>query len=428
MIIVTAALAVIAVALLLPSLSDLLSVGVALVGRGARAPISAGDAPRVLILMPAHDEELLIGACLTSLGAMEYPRDRFDVVVVADNCANATAARAREHGARCLERSDPVRRGKPWAVAWALEQLSVADWDAVVILDADSLVDPQFLRALARRAPLADKIVQGYINVSNPGESMVTRMARVWSTARFQLVNRLKVAAGLNVPLGDGLCIGTRVLAQHGWSAFSLSETWEVYASMTAAGVRCIGAQDAHLYAQEARTLRQSASQRERWTAGRLAVLRRYGGALVTSRRIGPRQKLDILAELLSLGPAAHLGVAVALAGVAVALPVPGGHYLAGAFLASLARPIIYTVVALARDPDPGRAALAFSFLPLYVVWRLWIQVRSMTGLRNAPWVRTARHHPVPAAGAALAAPAAGVSVDGTKDPARAPADDVTRR
>jgi hypothetical protein len=169
--------------------------------------------------------------------------------------------------------------------------------------------------------------------------------------------------------------------------------------------VRCVGAEDAHLGAQEARSLRQSASQRKRWTAGRLTVLRTYGPAILRSHRIGPRQKLDCLAEMMALGPAAHLGTAVGLAAIAGFGGLPWGVPIAGLLLASLVRPITYTTIALARDPEPVRAVGAFAFLPFYVCWRLGIQLASLGRLGNKPWVRTGRHEPTPQSPGAGAAP-----------------------
>jgi 1,2-diacylglycerol 3-beta-glucosyltransferase len=390
-------LALVALLFLLPSISDVISL---LVPSATNDVPPAGDPtvlPRMLILIPAHDEEILIDACLESLQRLAYPSDRRDVLVVADNCTDATAARVRSRGITCLERTDATQRGKPWAIAWALERITVSDYEAIVILDADSLIDARFLHAIARRSPLASKVVQGYIDVSNPEESAVTRMARVWSAVRFDVINAVKVRAGLNVPLGDGMCIGSGVLAEHGWSAFSLSETWEIYASMTAVGVRCVGASDAHLSAQEARSLKQSASQRKRWTAGRLAVLARYAPEILRSRRIRARQKLDCIAEMTSLGPAAHLGVATVLAAGALLGGIPFAVPVAAMLLASLIRPVTYTSIALARDPAPGRAIRAFAFLPFYVLWRLAIQVSAMTRFGQSPWVRTSRHQPAPA-------------------------------
>jgi hypothetical protein len=323
---------------------------------------------------------------------LQYPQDRVDLLVVADNCTDTTAARARQHNVRCLERSDAVNRGKPWAIAWAIERIALTDFDAIVILDADTLVNPRFLHALAAHSPLSERVVQGYIDISNPGDSSITRMARVWSAVRFLGINRVKSRAALNVPLGDGLCVGTRVLAQQGWTAFSLSETWELYASMTTAGVPCVCAPEARLFAQEARSLRQSGTQRKRWTAGRLSVLAKYGPAVLASPRIGAHQKLDCFGELTALGPAAHLGVAVTLAALALGLPLPGGTAIAAAMLASVIRPVIYTAVAIRRDPEPARAVAAFAYLPAYVVWRLAIQVVSVATVGRSQWLRTARH------------------------------------
>jgi hypothetical protein len=105
-------------------------------------------------------------------------------------------------------------------------------------------------------------------------------------------------------------------------------------------------------------------------------------------------QRLDAIAELTVLGPAVHLGVAVsgAVAGVALG-GSPAGLVVAVLFLASLARPIIYTTAAVLRAPAPGRAISAFLYLPVYTVWRLWIATRSILGSRPREWERTARHH-----------------------------------
>lgn len=380
-----------AVVLWLPTLSDAIALMRILAGRRRAAP-AAGPLPRFLFLIPAHDEELLIGPCLASITAVDYPADHVDTVVVADNCTDATASLTRATGARCLERTDTTRRGKPWAIAWALPQVLTPAIDAVIILDADSLLDVNFLRALAARRPLDDKIVQGYIDVSNPGETALTRMARVWSAIRFRIINVLKDRVGNNVPLGDGVCIGRQVLATHGWTAFSLSETWELYGSMTAAGVRCEGAPDAHLYAQEARSLKQSASQRQRWTAGRLIVLGRYGPAILRNPGISLHQRLDALAEMTALGPAAQLALTVLLAGLALLLPRPVGPWLALFVLGALARTALYTVIAVVRGPDRVRTVMAFLYLPIYAVWRAGIQLTSLTKLGGSPWLRTARH------------------------------------
>jgi cellulose synthase/poly-beta-1,6-N-acetylglucosamine synthase-like glycosyltransferase len=215
-------------------------------------------------------------------------------------------------------------------------------------------------------------------------------MGYVFSAVRFRVMNPLKRAAGLNVPLGNGLCLGRNVLVRHGWKAFSICEDWELYAMFTHLGVTITSATPARIYSQEARSLKQSSSQRQRWTAGKMAVLRDQIGPILRSRHIGIHQKLDAVAELTSLGPAVHLGLAIVLAFASLVLP--GGVWLAAFIAASLIRPIMYTAIAVRLDPEPLRAFLAFGYLPFYTVWRLSVQALSFKALGNSRWVRTERH------------------------------------
>src|SRR5438445_9573008 len=105
---------------------------------------------RVVVLVPAHDEESLIARCVSSLRAQDYPRHLVRVVVIADNCSDATASRAAAAGAEVLVRDQPDRRGKGQALRWALDRLRErADpFDAVAMVDADSVADPGLLTGL----------------------------------------------------------------------------------------------------------------------------------------------------------------------------------------------------------------------------------------------------------------------------------------
>jgi len=381
-----------ALALLLPLLSDLLSLAGIVLGRqtargGARA------LPRLLFLVPAHNEELLILSCLDSLTRLEYPADRFDILVVADNCTDRTAELVRQARVPCLERTNTDLRGKPQALRWAVQRLPLDKLDAVVILDADTTVSSDFAAALARRAPLRNKAVQAYNDVANPDDSALTKMAAVLSTANHRFAYGLKERAGLNVPLSAGMCVGAGLLERYGWPAFSIGEDWELYAFLTERGVRIEAATEARLFAQEARSLRQSASQRKRWMGGKLTVLVRYGHRLLSTRHIGPVQKLDALAELSGVGPVVHLGVTLVAVGVTAVVRPPGAAWIALALAASLIRPGAHTVLAIAADPRPLRALRAFGYLPFYTIWRLGVAVAALGMVGEKPWVKTGRHN-----------------------------------
>jgi len=391
MTIVTIMAAVMAAVLMLPAVSDSLCIVRSLGRRRTRR--GSTELPRLLFLVPAHDEEPLIESCVRSLRTLRYPADRSTVVVIADNCADRTAARARAAGALCLERHDPDFPGKPRAIAWALTRVALESHDTAIIIDADTVVDPGFGAAVARAAPLNHKVLQAYFDVANPRDSSLTRMAAVLAAANFRFAYPLKRRVGVNAPLlGNGMCIGGGVLATHGWKAFTIAEDWELYALYTAQGVSIETVEDARLFAQEAGTLRQSATQRQRWTAGKLTVLIRHIGALIRSRRVGLCQKLDSAAELSAPGPVVHLALAASASVLIWLLKPPGAAWLLLALCIPIVRLAAYALAGLTTQPDPIRTALAFTFLPVYAAWRLGTAAISLKMVGDARWVRTARH------------------------------------
>lgn len=377
--------------LALPLLADLLSL--ARLPFRPRVAVRRPDGmPRLLFLVPAHDEELLIARTIDSVAALDYPQGAATCVVVADNCTDRTADIARAAGATVLERADAVERGKPYAIRWALRRLPLAAYDAVVVLDADSLIAKDFAREVAAFAPLRNLVLQSYGDVSNASDNALTRMAGAFSAARFLYMNGLKDAVGLNVPLVNGTVFGTDILERHGWPALSITENWEMYALLTAAGERIAGAPRARNFAQEARTLKQSAPQRQRWAAGKLAVLRSTWRGVVTSTHIGWRQKLDVVAELVGIGPVVHVVLAGALVLLALVAGFPGAAAAAVLLALTIARHAGYALLGVMATPEPGAALRAFAYLPIYAVWRLAVQVKVLRSINNANWVRTARH------------------------------------
>jgi cellulose synthase/poly-beta-1,6-N-acetylglucosamine synthase-like glycosyltransferase len=395
MIILSVLAGCLAAALLLPSVSDLVSI-VAAATRGRphddHEPGTA-DRPSFLFLVPAHDEGAIVGSCVRSLLDLDYPKDRRHVVVVADNCSDDTATIAEEGGAQVLRRYDPALRGKPQAIAWALSRLDLRAFDAVVVMDADSVADPGLARELAGTTVWKGVAAQVYCGVENPEASALTRMSSVLANARYVFLYPLKERAGVNVPLmGNGMVFSSDILIERGWDAFSICEDWEMYAILTREGYPIVGNPAARIYAQEAQSLKQSESQRQRWAAGKITVFRREIVATLRSRRIGWRQKLDALAELSHLGPAVHLGVVALACAILLALPVPYAGGLCLLLLLGLLRTVAVSALAVSLERKPLATLGSFLFLPIYTVWRLVVQVGSLRMVGDKPWVKTERN------------------------------------
>ena len=379
---------------LLPSASDLLSLVKLMFRRSKREPTAPVAFPQLLLLIPAHNEAQLIERCVASLKAPDHPVGTVSIVVVADNCTDATGALAERAGATVLRRVDPVRRGKGHAIGWALTQVDWASRDAVVILDADTTVEADYYRRLAELAPLRGKAVQCYDGLSNEMENWLTRLAGMLTRNRYDLALPLKQAAGLRVPLtGDGTLLGSQILACHGWRADSLTEGWDLYARLTLAGERVELARGARIYAQEARSLDQAGSQRTRWAAGRASVLRENWRGILTSKVISPHQKLDLFAELSAPGPV--LSITIALVGLCVSAiwaPSQGRYLLVCAFAVPLAHQAVFTLISLVRHPKPTAVLASALRLPFYAVWRVALAARLLVGGKPKEWARTERH------------------------------------
>jgi len=361
--------------LVLPLVSELW----ALVRAVGRAPggLRVGASPRLVFLVPAHNEELMVESCARSLLALRFPPEDRRVVV----------------GAECWERDAPAAGGKPQALAWAIAKLDLAGWDAVVVIDADTEVDPGFAEALVAEMPLRDRAVQAYFATLNERDNWLTRLAGLLARCRYEVTYPLKRRAGLNCPLtGNGMVIGVDLLAEGGWRHFSITENWEMYADYTARGIEIRYAAGALIRSHEVESLRQGGTQRRRWMAGRLHVLADYGRALLASRKIGFAQKLDAMAELAGLSPVLHVLVALAVAVAATQHPdatVRGTAFLlAGLSLVPLA---LATIIALVRHPEPGRTSLALIMVPVYAVWRMVVAIGTLLTLKDRRWTKTER-------------------------------------
>lgn len=285
---------------------------IAIAVRGLRSPAPpprAGRPCRFAVVVPARDEERVIGHLLDSLNAQSHPRDAFDVFVCCDGCADATPRIAREKGARVLDRDDGGPPGKTANLRWALGRLPLDEYDAVVVFDADNLAHPEFLARMsdALAADPDAAAIQGYLDVKNPEDTWVTRVYALsfWYANRFWQLARDR--AGLSVNLGGtGEVLRVAALRRLGWTWTSLTDDLELTCEIVLAGERVRYAPLAIAYDEKPLDLRASRAQRARWLSGHYWALRRYGARLLAMavRRRDPAP-LDLALHLAIPGRAA---------------------------------------------------------------------------------------------------------------------------
>jgi 1,2-diacylglycerol 3-beta-glucosyltransferase len=347
---------------------------------------------RFRIVVPAHNEAAGIAATVRSLLSLDYPRELYDVLVVADNCADDTADRAGAAGAEVLVRNDTERRGKGYALLHAFERLS-DEIDAVVVIDADTVVSPNLLQAFAARLELGAEAVQADYAVRNPEASWRTRLVAIafgsFHVVRSRGRERLKLSAGLR---GNGMCFSTKVLREVPHEAFSIVEDVEYGIRLGEAGYRVHYADEAHVYGEMVSSAAAASSQRTRWEGGRARLARAHAGRLL---RAAVRRRDRVLADLavdLLIPPLSRLAVVTGLGlGVTCVSAAFGGGLPLSITIWSFSAIslVLYVARGWAVSGTGARALLDLARAPLYVVWK-WT-LRRPPKSSEEEWVRTAR-------------------------------------
>jgi cellulose synthase/poly-beta-1,6-N-acetylglucosamine synthase-like glycosyltransferase len=364
---------------------------------GRRSVEASPPHSRVAVVVPAHDEAALVSRCVTSLREQSYPSDLFDIVVIADNCTDDTAARAEAAGAKVLVRTAPDARGKGPALRWAVDRLLECDPDlaALAVVDADSVAEPGLLAGLVARLERGAPVVQAeYLGRNEDGSTKSELRA-----AAFMLFHRVRFGgrAVLGLPchlVGNGMLFSRAVLEDHPWDAFSSAEDLEYSVDLRLAGVRPAYAGEARLGAPVVGRGRGAQIQRLRWEGGRFHVVRTRLPRLLAAVIGGRRWSLldaavDLAVPPLGLLAAGSLAGA-ALGAVLLGLGVAPWWAAAPWFVAVAAVPT-FVVVGLAAGRAPRSMWRALLAAPALVVSELWTRLRLLRGLGADTWERTAR-------------------------------------
>lgn len=354
-------------------------------------PARRADAmPRLLVLVPAHDEELVIGAAVDALLNTDYPWDRRQVVVIADNCHDATATVARVGGADVWERHDPDRPGKGRAVGWALERAALGDHDAVVIVDADCTASRNLLAVLGNAIAGKAAAAQARYVPSNPTASTAAALRY----AGFALINavrplgksRLGLSAGL---LGTGMALAVQTLDAVPWTAFSVTEDREYHLLLVEKGLKVHFVPQACVTSPMPATFTGGAPQQMRWDTGNALLARRFFRRLMV-RGLRDRSLDSVHAALELLVPPQTVlwtgSVLTLMAGIILRARVPRA---VGCF--ALAGQATYVVGGLRLVNAPAFVFRALTRAPSLASRRLGQGVRIVTGAGSRTWVRTDR-------------------------------------
>lgn len=257
------------------------------------------------LLVAAHNEEMVIGKIVDSLKELDYPKDLYDIFVIADNCNDKTAEIARKHGGNVHERNVSDKRGKGYALEWMFARIFKMDtqYDAIAIFDADNLVSKNFLNEMNYKLLKGYKVVQGYIDSKNPDDSWITQSYSIsfWTANRLFQLGRANLGLSSQIG-GTGFCMDTKILKKLGWGSTCLTEDLEFTCKLVLNGHKVGWAHNAIVYDEKPLTLQQSWNQRKRWMQGFADVFSRFFVKLM-KRAVRERSFVTLDCALYTMQP-----------------------------------------------------------------------------------------------------------------------------
>jgi cellulose synthase/poly-beta-1,6-N-acetylglucosamine synthase-like glycosyltransferase len=358
-----------------------------------RAILSPGNRqrPRVAVLVPAHNESSGIVPTLADVRAQIRADDR--LVVVADNCTDDTGAVATVSGAEVIDRNEPERKGKGYALAWGLRYLGADPPEVVIVIDADCRLAEKVIDRLAIACAVTHRPVQALDLMTAPDKSLIDFRVAEFAWRLKNWVRPLGLRA-LNLPcqlMGTGMAFPWYVVRSVDLASGSTVEDLKLGLELTLAGKPPMFCPFPGVTSEFPLTPKGVHNQRLRWEQGHIGAVVKMAPRLIFLAII--RADLDLLALALdtAVPPLAILGVLVFLismvAGVAALLGISSvailislvsyGELIGGVFLAWLK---------YGQDLIRPDSLLSMFF---YLSAKLPLYLKIVSG--NSQWTRTDR-------------------------------------
>jgi Glycosyltransferase like family 2 len=340
---------------------------------------------RLAVIIPAHNEEILIGSCIESLRT-STAGDPTRIIAIAHNCSDRTAERAAEAGAEVVVYDDPAARGKGCALAFGFAYATSQGMDASLIVDADSTVSPNLIgivrKALANGAEAVQCRYEMDCSSKRPTTRLTSLAFRGFNVVRPAGRDRLGLSAGI---LGNGFAVRQTVVANNSYNSHSVVEDLEFHIKLVLAGKKVQFLSDAKVSSGLPSTQQGETTQRSRWEGGRANAARSWLGPLLRQLTRGRLCALEPALDLASL----PIGYGAALLIVAMCLPLTWIRIYTLIAVLVLAA---HVLVAAWSGTDFAGDMRVLARAPGYIVWKLCMLPRLLRSSRsNSTWVRTER-------------------------------------
>jgi len=365
-------------------------VGVAILSK--REKLSSTKIMKFLILIPAYNESTGIINTIDSLKRMNNQSET-EIFVIADNCDDDTAQIAADCGVEVLVRSDPINQGKGYALEWTMNQYNLSEFDAVAVIDADTIVEENMLEVMAGLfSGGADAIQLNYLMTSKKKRG-IAYLQYIASLTENYLFYGPRQKLGMAILLrGSGMAIRSSILQEFPWNSHSITEDVDYALKLLRAGKRIDFSALSTVYAGSTESLSQSYAQKKRWASGTFALITENFLQLLKTG-LFKRNFISIELAFSLFLMSRPLMIYTALLMIILSLlgdPLCQPPILIANLILSVAV-MIYLFLGIYFCEYKGRALLTIPLIPVYGIWYFFVQLRSIFNFKGKNWVRTKR-------------------------------------
>jgi cellulose synthase/poly-beta-1,6-N-acetylglucosamine synthase-like glycosyltransferase len=359
--------------------------------------LKAGRFRKIAIVIPAHNEELSIEKTINSVLAIDYPHDKFDVVVAVDNCQDRTSELSKNLGAIVYERKNEILKGKGYALRWCFDLLSnEGSYEAVAVIDADTIVSKNFLNVMNNYIDRGSKAMQSCDLVVPQPDAWSSEITRLGFTLYNHVRPLGRKVIGLPCGLrGNGMCFVMETLKSVPWEAYSLAEDCEYGIELLLKEIDVTFVPEATVYATMPIDVRNAETQRSRWERGRFPIVRRHAGKLLKVGVKKPSYKaIDALIDLVTPPFVNLFLVVVALFIVSCIqwiVKIENSVHLIFLSIVLAGLGIFHVIVGLYAVKADRLLYKSLLYIPRYSIWKMLFYVKLVLKNSSNEWIRTTR-------------------------------------
>ncbi len=230
------------------------------------------------VIIPARNEEAVVGNLIKSVYKNNYPQDKLQVFVIAHNCTDKTAQIARELGATVYEYNNPDECTMGYAFRYLFDQIKkdygIKNYDGFFLFNADNVLSADYFEKMndAFDATGGKKIITSFRNSKNFGSNVMSGLYGLYFAIGCRLESRGRTVVGCSTRVqGTGYVINSD-LVKDGWPYVTLTEDWEFSADQVIQGAKIEFCDDAVFYDEQPTNFKIMWRQRLRWSRGHLLV------------------------------------------------------------------------------------------------------------------------------------------------------------